>query len=530
MANHVNPKSNGFLDKLREFTIAQRSLAIIGACLLIAVIAFGSLWLSRPTYTPLFSGMASADASAVVDQLKTGGIKYQLTDGGTTVLVPEDVVYEERLKAAAAGLPSDKSGGYTLLDTLGVTSSEFQQDTTWRRAIEGELGATIGAMQGINLATVKLAVPSETVFVKNQAKPTASVFLEAKNGQTPGDDQVQAIVHLVSASVEGMEAAGVTVVDAKGQTLSNPEGKANTSKQQAEKQEAIRASVQDILDSVVGPGNSRVAVTAVISSESAERTSETFRTPAKTSPLKESTAIEDFKGTGGQNGNGVLGTDNVTVGPGNGGDGTYKSEKNERTNAVDKVTESRVIPAGEVVRQTIAVAVDEQFAINTNVEAITALVNGAAGIDAGRGDLVNVQVTEFNRGDQAAIDAALEEGRKAKEAEAQAELIRTGIIGGSILLAGLLAMTGILVTRRRKNTASTVDPEPSTSLAPQAQLAPAFMDEPHPSTTAMSVVPESFTPEPVDEFTVRRDEILHQIDRDPKQVAAHLSSLLDDKE
>lgn len=529
MSTNSSFKSTGFLDKLREFTIAQRSLAIIGASLVVAVIVVGSMWLSRPTYTPLFSGMASADASAVVDQLKSSGTKYQLTDGGTTVLVPEDVVYEERLKAAAAGLPSDKSGGYTLLDTLGVTSSEFQQDTTWRRAIEGELAATIGAMQGINVATVKLAVPSETVFVKNQAKPTASVFLDAKSGQTPNDDQVQAIVHLVSASIEGMETSGVTVVDAKGQTLTTPDGKMNTSKQQTEKQEAVRTSIQDILDSVVGPGNSRVAVTAVISSESAERTSETFRSPNKTSPLKESTSTEDFKGTGGQNGNGVLGTDNVTVGAGNGSDGTYKSTKDERTNAVDKVTESRVIPAGEIVRQTIAVAVDSQFSNNTNVGAITALVNGAAGVDADRGDIVNVEVTEFNRGDQAAIDAALEEEREAQEAKTQAELIRTAIIGGSILLVGLLIMTAILVTRRRKNKSVDVAPEP---YLPRSSATPetAFLDSPTPSTTAMAVVTETIEPTPVDEYTVRRDDILKQIDRDPKQVAAHLSGLLNDKD
>ena len=102
---------------------------------------------------------------------------YQLTDGGATILVPQDKVYSERLKAASNNLPSSNEGGYSLLDKMGVTSSEFQQDVTYKRAIEGELAKTISSMDGVKAATVQLAIPEKTVFVSEEKDPTASVFV-----------------------------------------------------------------------------------------------------------------------------------------------------------------------------------------------------------------------------------------------------------------------------------------------------------------------------------------------------------------
>src|SRR5699024_6108055 len=142
----------------------------------IAVLVLGAValtsWISRPTYAPLFTGLSAEDANTIVDQLRTNGVAYELTDGGSTVLVPEDSVYDQRLQAAAAGLPSSSTGGYSLLDEMGVTSSEFQQQITYQRALEGELAATIGAMDGVRTASVRLAIPEETVFVSEEEDPT----------------------------------------------------------------------------------------------------------------------------------------------------------------------------------------------------------------------------------------------------------------------------------------------------------------------------------------------------------------------
>ena len=205
---------------VKGFSAAQRTIAILViAALVLGGFALAS-WLGKASYAPLFTGLAATDAASVTDQLQTDGVPYQLTDGGATILVPQGSVYSERLKAASNGLPSSNEGGYSLLDKMGVTSSEFQQDVTYKRAMEGELAKTIGAMDGVQTATVQLAIPEKTVFVAEEKDPTASVFIATKNGAELSTDQVQAIVHLTSAAVEGMQPTDVSVVDSKGQTLS----------------------------------------------------------------------------------------------------------------------------------------------------------------------------------------------------------------------------------------------------------------------------------------------------------------------
>src|SRR5690606_4326211 len=147
------------------FTIAQRTIALIGVAVLAMGIFAIASWLARPTLTPLFSGLSASDANAVVEQLRSASVPYELADGGATVLVPEDDVYDQRLVAAAAGLPTGGTTGYSLLDDMGVTTSEFQQSVTYKRAIEGELAATITSLDGVTAASVQLAIPEESVFV-----------------------------------------------------------------------------------------------------------------------------------------------------------------------------------------------------------------------------------------------------------------------------------------------------------------------------------------------------------------------------
>src|SRR4051794_36070302 len=386
-----------FAEAVRGFSIAQRTIALIGiAAVVLGTVALVS-WLSKPSYSPLFSGLQAADANSIVEQLRADGVPYQLADGGGTVMVPQDKVYDERLKAAANGLPTSTAQGYSLLDDMGVTSSEFQQSVTYKRALEGELASTISAMDGVQTASVQLAIPEETVFAKEKADPTASVFIQTDNGVTLTSDQVQAIVHLTSASIEGMEAKNVSVVDASGKVLSaaGVGTTGSTDQQASDYEEKVRNSVQAMLDKVVGPGNASVVVAADMSSESAERVEESFTTPDDAPALNESTSTEEYTGSGAGS-SGVLGPDNIAVPDGADGDGTFNSESSTRNNAVNKVTENRTIPSGVLNRQTVSVAVDQAAAAGVSMDNLTSLVSTAAGIDTQRGDQVTVEVMPFN--------------------------------------------------------------------------------------------------------------------------------------
>jgi flagellar M-ring protein FliF len=473
-----------FTHALREFTVAQRTLALLA----VAVLVLGGIalttWLSRPSFTPLFSGVSGADASAIVEQLKADGVPYELTDGGSTVLVPDAEVDEQRLKAAAAGLPALDSTGYGLLDTMGVTASEFQQSVTYKRALEGELASTVTALNGVATASVRLAIPEETVFSESKADPTASVFVETERGRSLNTDQVQAIVHLTSAAVDGLKPDNVAVVDADGNVLSavGVGATGGVDQQASDQEQAKQDAVQAMLDQVVGPGNATVTVTVDVSNESAERVEETFTSPEDPLVLSESTQSETYQGAGGGTGTGVLGPDNVAVPGGGSGDGQYESEQATRNNAINKVTETRTIPAGELTRKSVSVALNANAIDGVNVANLSDLVATAAGIDPARGDSVAVEVVPFTTAAADEAAAALDEARAAEERQSIQSLITIGIIALALTIAfGILAA---VVGKRRKKSLEPVDigsitvqkdearPEPLESfLGPQPTLA-----------------------------------------------------------
>ncbi|MET1085874.1 MAG: flagellar basal-body MS-ring/collar protein FliF [Arthrobacter sp.] len=526
-------KISGFLQRagglVQGFSVAQRTLVILG----VAVLALGGFALTavltKPSYTPLFSGLQASDASTIVEQLRADGVPYELSGGGSTILVPEEKVYEERLKAASAGLPSSTATGYALLDDMGVTSSEFQQSVTYKRALEGELAATVSALDGVKKASVRLAIPEETVFVSTKTEPTASVFVETQNGVTLTGDQVQAIVHLTSASIEGMKAENVAVIDSKGSVLSAVGAGATGSadKQAADYEESVRNSVQTMLDRVVGPGNATVAVAADISRESAERVEESFTAPEKGLALNESTKTETYEGTGGPAG-GTLGPDNIAVPTGTGNEGTFNSEESTRNNAVNKVTESRKIPAGTLSRQTVSVAVNNAATGGIDVGGITDLVQAAAGIDANRGDQVTVQVVPFNTAGADAAAEALAAADAAAEADRIADLVRTAIIAAAILLALLLA--AVLYARRsRRQVREPVDL--GERYDPQLELvtvpAPVALDPP---TAAIDLPALAVPPLEAADIERKRAQIDALAGSDPERTAEYLRSMIDDRQ
>src|SRR3954471_5936597 len=205
-------------------TISLGQKVVIG--LLLVGLLFGGFfffrWITTPTQAPLFSNLASTDASAIVDELNAESVPYTLTDGGQTIMVAQDQVYDQRLHMSGKGLPAGQDTGYALLDQQGITTSEFQQQVTYQRALEGELSKTLEALDGVQQAVVHVALPKEEIFATDQKKPTASVLLDLAAGTNLSGEQIQAVTNLVSSSVQDMDPEQVTVTDASGQVLASP--------------------------------------------------------------------------------------------------------------------------------------------------------------------------------------------------------------------------------------------------------------------------------------------------------------------
>src|SRR5215203_6840064 len=214
----------GTLERARSTfaTISLGQKVVIGL-LLVGLLLGGFFffrWITAPTQAPLFSNLASADASAIVDELNAAGVAYELADGGQTIMVAKDQVYDVRLTMSGKGLPAGQDTGYALLDEQGITTSEFQQQVSYQRALEGELANTLKSLDGVTAAVVHIALPKDEVFATDEGKPTASVLLDLAPGTTLSGEQIQAVTHLVSSSIEKMDPADVTVADQTGAVLS----------------------------------------------------------------------------------------------------------------------------------------------------------------------------------------------------------------------------------------------------------------------------------------------------------------------
>src|SRR5918997_3973743 len=239
-------------------TISLGQKVVIG--LLLAGLLLGgfffSKWITAPTQAPLFSNLASADASAIVDELNAEGVAYELTDGGQTIMVAKDSVYDLRLSMSGKGLPAGQDTGYALLDEQGITTSEFQQQTTYQRALEGELSKTLEALDGVRSAVVHVALPEEEVFVTEKKEPTASVLLDLAAGTQLDGEQISAVTNLVSSSIQGMEPQQVTVTDSTGQVLSaagtGAVSAANDARSEVEKgtEARLQENAERVLESV----------------------------------------------------------------------------------------------------------------------------------------------------------------------------------------------------------------------------------------------------------------------------------------
>ena len=529
---------------IREFTIAQRTMAIIGVAVLTLGIVALSFWITRPQLSPLFSGLSGADANTIVEQLRTDGVQYEITGGGGTIMVPEASVYAERLKAAAAGLPSSSTGGYSLLDKMGVTASEFQQNVTYKRAIEGELAHTIEAMKGVKTASVQLAIPKDTVFVSNKADPTASVFIATDNGVTLNSDQVQAIVHLTSSYIDGMKTSDVSVVDSQGRVLSaaGVDVAGSGSKQASDYEERLRNSVQAMLDKVVGPGNATVVVAADVSQNTGQRTTETFSTPSGAPALSESTQYNAAGTANGLNGSaGILGPDNIAVPSGTptpapttgtvaGNTGITGTTSVIKNNAINKVTEQTTIPAGTITRQTVSVAVNKAVAGVDRANLIS-LVNAAAGIDTTRGDSVALEVVSFNTAGAAAAAKALAAADAAASADRTAGLIRTAVTALAIALPIIVAL--FLISRRfRSRSQEDRELQEMTELA---ELRAMMSDQTRPIALTAHEPPAALTYTQVPSIEPgdterKRAEIDALAGKDPERTAEILRGLMDDRQ
>ena len=252
------------------------------AVLMLGFFAFLITRASAPNMAPLYSGLSLEDSSAIITELQTMNVPYDLRGEGDTILIPRDQITTTRMTLAGQGLPLRGQVGYEIFDqqsTLGATS--FVQNINNVRALEGELARTISSLTRIKGARVHLVLPERELFRRERKEPSASIVLSVRGELSNGE--IRSIQHLVASAIEGLSPSRVAVVDDAGNLLASGLGEeqAGVLSGQADErtlgfENRLRTRIEDMLANVVGAGRARVEVSAELDFNRSTVTQETF--------------------------------------------------------------------------------------------------------------------------------------------------------------------------------------------------------------------------------------------------------------
>ncbi|MBI3777005.1 MAG: flagellar M-ring protein FliF [Gammaproteobacteria bacterium] len=270
------------IEGISQMPILRQFGFMVGLAATIAAAVAVVMWAQQPNFSLLYSGLTEKDSAGVIDALDKAHVPYQLGGQGT-VMVPTDKIHDMRIKLAAQGLPKGSAVGFeSLNDSQGFGVSQFMETARYQRSLEVELSRSISTLTNVESARVHLAIPKRSVFLRDKQKPSASVILNLSAGRSLEEEQVSAIMHLVSSGIPDLDTSQVTIVDQRGRLLTSkqPGGDFAASAAQFEYTQKLEKSyaqrIEDLLAPIVGKEAVRAQVSTELDFTSNETTEETF--------------------------------------------------------------------------------------------------------------------------------------------------------------------------------------------------------------------------------------------------------------
>jgi flagellar M-ring protein FliF len=470
----------------QQLTLSQKLMLGITTLILIGFAGIIVSFMSVPEYKQLYGHLSETDAGTVVEKLKAAKIKYRLTSGGTALEVPADKVDDLRISLAGEGIPQGGYTGFELFDKPQFGQSEFAEHLNYRRALQGELARTINMLDSIRSSRVLLAIPERSVFITEEAKPSASVLLTLRGSTSPSTREIRTIINLVASSVEGLSPERVEVADNMGNRLSESanvgaDGGGNSRTEAKRAVEAqIETRLQSMLDRVFGPEKVIVRANAVLNFDRRKIESETY-SPVNSGATQgvletrhettESYSGNRPPGAGGIS-NAVSSLTRGALGAGNTANGAdYQHTENANTYRVSKKVEQMEVSPGQVEQTSLAVLVDDS--LKDQVNKVRAILIAAAGLntnktDATKNDRIEVQTVVFD------TTSGQQAEQEAKKQASQASMMSMGKIAAGVVLALVFLFILLAIYRSSlapKNAPAVLDATQPYQLLPPANQA-----------------------------------------------------------
>ena len=415
---------NQFFTFLKKLNKKQRITILAG---LVGVVAFLSYFVifsvnrsGNNNYAILFDKISPNDSALIIQHLKNQNIPYKIPKEDA-ILIPKDLVYEQRIELSSNGLPKDSKVGYEIFDSQSLTMTEFEQQVRLIRAIEGELSRTIQSLQPIEKASIHIALPKESLFVSNEVLPTASVVLQIRPNMYLSPMQIDGIKNLVSASVAKLTKENVAIINQNGEALGSDNEQLMSNeminsqfKYKNNFEKLLEEKIINVLSPVVG-GKDRVVakVNAEFDFSQRKSTQEVFdpnnvvRSEQNLEEKREGLREPEIGGVPGAVSNigPVQGLDSLT------NKELYTKNQNTINYEISKTISEIKGEFGTLKRLSAAVVVDGNYEINNEngveklqfialdeakMQQIDSIVKQAIGYSQNRGDEVTVSNFEFN--------------------------------------------------------------------------------------------------------------------------------------
>ncbi len=440
-------------------------ISLVGVALLVTF-GFLSLRLTSPVMSPLYGDLETEDATAIAAELGAMAVAFQVGNGGKEILVPSGDMLTIRMALAQKGLPSRGSiVGYEIFDqSEALGTSSFVNNVNYVRALEGELGRTIGAFSIIRSARVHLVIPKRQLFKGNDVEPSASVALTMQGQQQLKKEEIAAISNLIATAVPGLKLSRITIVDNTGKLLARGSSEDNevgtgsslsastTDEYRRNFELRLKNAVEQLLESTVGLESVRAEVSAEIAFDRVVSNAEIYDPEGQVVRSVQTSSATETSGEGQDQSVSAI---NNLPGAGATGGGAGNSNNTEKTDEVtnfeiSKTITNRVSEVGSIKRLSVAVLVDGKYEVNAetgertytprsdeDLEKIRTLTISAIGYDEKRGDKLEIVNMPFSR---EAHDLMPEEGALDWLKKDLDSIIKTLVMGVVAILAILLVV------------------------------------------------------------------------------------------
>jgi flagellar M-ring protein FliF len=392
---------------IRQFItkLSPKGWAMVGGSIAAAIVFLMLImnFASQPSYTTIETGLDPAQTGKITSSLDAKGITYQIDNGGTALAVNSGQVSQARIALATAGLLGigSQQPGFELLNSSQLGASNFQQQVTYQRALEGQLDQTIEQIQGVDSATVNLVLPSQQDQLFGDSGPASSASVLLSDSGTIDPSAVKGIAELVASSVQGLSDSKVTITDSSGALLWPSSGAAAAGSggglpaaQSADEQydSTMNSQLDAMLAQTLGPGKAQVAVNGNLNANQSTQQQLTYGT--KGVPLTAQTQSETLKG--GNTSGGTTGTIPAYAGTTTGAGSNYSNKSSNTTYGVDKTITNSTIAPGQITNQTVSVLVDKSVPAS-ELASIRNAVAGAVGLNPKRGDTLSISQISFSK-------------------------------------------------------------------------------------------------------------------------------------